>query len=206
LGEIRLNSKAVFPAVAKKSGGSDGETEEDAVRPSRPRLAKSARSVSLARLAGSVEEDEHAELSDEQHHHHHHRHHRHHRPHERGVGEVCLDALPLAVLSRGPSSYLPGAPAVVSPRLSRSIAEALQGAVTVIRRSIGALKLECFSGANVVNCLMRLNFADNRDEGLFSPNKTTDEFETDFSLSSNGSCCANLQRRSFESAAARRIH
>ncbi len=144
--------------VCEQNQVSDGETDDDSVhaapRPSRPRLVKSQRSMSLypVKMASSVEEDENAEQSEE----------KLRRPRKEPAG---LEKLPMAILTRGASSYMPGEnDAILSPRLSKSISEALQGAVTIIRRTIGPLKLECFSGANVVNCLMRLKFAENRDE------------------------------------------
>jgi hypothetical protein len=54
--------------------------------------------------------------------------------------------------------------ALVSPSLSVKIQAALMDSVTVLVRQVGSVRLECFSGANVVNCLLRLKFADNREE------------------------------------------
>jgi hypothetical protein len=160
----------------------DGSTEEVAsVRPSRPRLIKSQRNISLVqiKMASSFEEDD-AELSEEV-----------RRPRRAQQQQMALEELaklPVVELQRASivSCYMPGCTGqLLSPRLSKSIGDALRGSVTVLKRSIGPLRLEvsiahwfllslivatlsslqkCFSGANVVNSLMRLKYADNREE------------------------------------------
>ncbi len=133
---------------------SDGDTVEAIARPCapRPRLLKSERSQSLrpVALVNSVDEDEeceNAEQSEER--------------RKAPVPTLNLEKIPSTRIS----SYMPGGTAaLVSPALSRRIRIALADSVTVLTRQIGSLKLECFSGANVVNCLLRLKFADNRQE------------------------------------------
>jgi hypothetical protein len=121
----------------------------------RPRLTKSHRqSLRDVVLASSEdEENENAEQSEE----------RQTRP-KGAVPRMDLDKLPVATLTRT-TSYMPGSSsALVSPSLSVKIQSALIDSVTVLVRQVGSVRLECFSGANVVNCLLRLKFADHREE------------------------------------------
>jgi hypothetical protein len=128
----------------------------------RPRLIKSQRQSlrDVVLLSSEDEENDNAEQSEE----------RQARRYvaiaeERTVPRINLEKLPpVATLTRT-TSYMPGSSsALVSPSLSVKIQAALMDSVTVLVRQVGSVRLECFSGANVVNCLLRLKFADNREE------------------------------------------
>ncbi len=135
---------------------SDGDTVELMVRPMapRPRLTKSHRQSLRHVVMASSEDEENAEQSEE----------RHAARSKGAVPKLELDQLPVGTLTRT-TSYMPGSgEALVSPALSGRIQAALMASMTVLVRQVGSVRLECFSGANVVNCLLRLKFADNREE------------------------------------------